>query len=118
MSSCPREAGGAGRRAASNQYQQMRTNQAPCEMLKPGGRTAIVSYQNEFPHYSSATASAQSDNRLVRCILAECVPNASLGRRRLPMTALCLFRGRSGEGAPNATPTVNAFLTLPDVTKW
>jgi hypothetical protein len=41
------------------------------ELLKPGRRTAIVRFQNEPFHYSFMAPSAQSDNRLPRCILAE-----------------------------------------------
>src|SRR5579859_4790100 len=86
-SSCSHLAGEAERCDASNQNQRMRTNRATLDGSKPGRTTAIVRFENGPSHYSFTKRSAQSDKRRSRCILAECVRDASPDMRRPRKTA-------------------------------
>jgi len=70
------------------------------------------------PHYSPTAPSVQSDNRRLRCILAKCVRTASLHGRRLWITVPLPLPKAVDENAEDLMRTVNAFLTLTDVTKW
>jgi hypothetical protein len=94
------------------------------EKLKPGRRTATLRFQNElFPHHAtSAMREAAIASHFIQVCAGSITRGRSDGRFSYPPEAARPKAAGWGiypsRNAQISSLTVNAFLTLSDVTEW